>query len=429
MRSRAAKAAAMGGTVLAGVLALSAQPGRAAAAATPAPVAAGAVTGTATRTAAVRAVFVLRTVPAIRGVRLSFDGRTVETGRDGEVSVATISGSHRIAIRPPRTHPAGTIVRFSRWLDGLALARRTITLSPGTNLDQAGFVVSHPVAVRFTDPHGHVVPLSGVSRVTIASSLGRRFTFAPGSPPRALPVNRIVRDQDGLVPLIIRYSAREVVIDGSNVVYGGSQNFSVHRSGVWTIKVLLFPMRLEVHDALFGFGIGDAVRLTLPDGSHKIVKLGPGHAVTLASLPRATYQLVAEGPGFGLTSPSALSKPQVAELLLLSWIDILAAVVFAALFVVGLPMLGGRIVRRPGRLGVPAWRAGRPWRPSTAPPAASVAPPAADATEAATIEIPPVPAGGDTTGIAVEAGAAGDTTEIAAVTTGPARMPNARRTS
>ena len=57
-----------------------------------------------------------------------------------------------------------------------------------------------------------------------------------------------------------------------------------------------------------------------------------GHVCYLAGLPRATYQLVAKGPGFGLDSPATLSKPQVARLLLLSWIDIRAVLAFVGAF-------------------------------------------------------------------------------------------------
>ncbi len=311
------------------------------------------------------ASLLVRTVPPIPGARVSFDGRTFLAGPQGAMKIITVSGRHRIAILPPRSEPAGTTARFARWLDGLALISRKITLSPGTNHQQAGFVVSHPVAVRFTDPEGHHVPLSDVTRITVASSLGQRYTFPPASPPSSLPANRIVRNQAGLVPLATRYSVREVVIGGSNVVYGGSQNFFVHPSGTWTVRVLLFPLRVEVSDALFGFATGRAVRLTLPDGSSRIIPLGPGHAVTVTGLPRATYQLAAKGPGLGLSAQSALSKPQVAKVLLLSWLDVLAVLAFAVLFLIGLPVLGGRIVRRPHGMRLPTWHVGRVQRHPT----------------------------------------------------------------
>ena len=305
------------------------------------------------------ATLLIHTVPRIKGVRVILDGRAYQTDAHGFVAIPTTSGGHRIHIIRPRMHPAGTTVRFSRWLDGIALSDRSINISPGTNVEQAGFEVSHPIAVQFADSKGQPVALGNVTRLTIDSSLGERFTFSPAHPPQSLAANRIVRDPNGLVPLPIRYSVRDVIIDGANVVYGGSQNFYVHKSRTWRVEILLFPLQVKVQDALFGFPIGSAVRLTLPDGSTKLVRLGPGHSVTLAGLPRATYQLVAEGPGFGLASPSTLSKPQVARILLLSWVDIVAVLAFAVLFLVGLPILGGRIVRRQGGIRLPVWHVGR----------------------------------------------------------------------
>src|SRR6266851_2629323 len=244
-----------------------------------------------------------------------------------------------------RCHRAGTAVRFSRWLDGIALASRPIYLHQGLNDEQAGFQVSHPISVRFSNGAGRPVPLSAVKRITMANSLGQRYTFAPDRPPDMLSANRIVRDRFGLYALPIRYSVRDVMFGGANVVYGGSQSFFVREHRTWTVRLLLFPMRIEVRDALFGFGVGSAVRVRLVGGSSRTVRLGSGHAVTLSGMPRATYDLVATGPGIGLSSPATLTKPLVARLLLLSWVDFAAVGGFALLFVVGLPLVGGRIKR------------------------------------------------------------------------------------
>ena len=197
----------------------------------------------------------------------------------------------------------------------------------------------------------------------MASSLGQRFTFEPGQPPRRLAANRVVRDQFGLHALPIRYSVRNVIFSGANVVYGGSQSFFVGRHRVWTVRLLLFPMHIEVHDALFGFGVGSAIRIRLGGGSSRIIKLGPGHSVTLNGMPRATYELVAKGPGFGLSSPATLTKPLSARLLLLSWIDIAAVAAFALLFLIGLPVVGGRIRRRKDGARLPGWHVGHPEEP------------------------------------------------------------------
>src|SRR5258708_40284379 len=125
-------------------------------------------------------------------------------------------------------------------------------------------------------------------------------------------------------------------------------------------------MHREVRDALFGFAVGTAVRIRTPGGTTRLVELRAGHSVTLTDMPRATYELVAEGPGFGLSSPATLTKPLVARLLLLSWTDITAVAAFAVLFLVGLPLVGGRIVRRKDGRRLPGWHSGRPQDPPSA---------------------------------------------------------------
>jgi hypothetical protein len=307
------------------------------------------------------ATLTIRTVPVVPGARVTVDGVTYVTGSGGAVTIGTSPGPHRIEIKPPSARVAGTGVRFSRWLDGIALADRVLVLHPGDNRVEVGFELSYPIRVRFATKDGRPVPMSTISSVTIANSLGGRFTFAPSDPPALLVANRILRIQSGLYLQPIRYSVRTVLFGGSNVVYAGSQNFYVHSNQVWTVKILLFPMRLEVRDALFGFGIGTAVLIRRSDVASRLVPLRTGHAVTVPNMPRATYELVAKGPGFGLSAPATLTKPLVARLLLLSWIDIVAVGTFIVLFVAGLPLLGGRLIRGKGRrIGLLAWHAGDP---------------------------------------------------------------------
>jgi hypothetical protein len=305
------------------------------------------------------ATLIVQTVPAITGVAVSLDGVAYRTGRGGSVAIPTVSGPHRIKILRPVSVSATSRIRFARWLDGIALTDREITIGAGTHTEQAGFVVSRPIAFRFTDKAGNPVPLSEVDQVALTNGVGQRFAFPPARPPGMFAVGRIVRNTSGLHTLPIRYSVRTVLIDGSDVVFGGSQSFFVGRSQLpWTVKVLVFPLQVKVRDALFKFPIGDEVRLTLPNGSRRIIRLGPGHDEMVAGLPRGSYGLVSIGPGFGLSAPAALSGPQADTLLMLSWIDLLVIAVFAALFLVGLPLAGGRIARLPGRGRRLTWQTG-----------------------------------------------------------------------
>jgi hypothetical protein len=307
----------------------------------------------------VAATLILQTVPAITGVAVSLDGATYQTGRGGSVAIPTTSGPHRIKILHPVSVSPTSKIRFARWLDGIALTDREITIGAGTHTEQAGFVVSRPIAFRFTDKDGNPVPASEVGQVALTNGVGQRFAFPPARPPGMFAVERIVRNPSGLHTLPIRYSVRSVLIDDSDVVFGGSQSFFVSRNRLpWTVKVLVFPLQVKVRDALFKFPIGDTVRLTLPNGSRRIIRLGPGHGATMAGLPRGSYELVSTGPGLGLSAPVSLSGPQADTLLMLSWIDLLVIAAFAVLFLVGLPLAGGRIARLPGRGRRLTWQAG-----------------------------------------------------------------------
>jgi hypothetical protein len=312
-----------------------------------------------TGSAAGSAILSITTVPVVPAARISLDGVTHLTDAAGALTLSTSPGPHLIQVAPPGSLPAGTGMRFNRWLDGLALTRRAISLHPGLNLEEAGFQVSHPIRVRFASQGGQPVPLSAITKITMASSVGERFTFAPGSPPALLAANRIVRDHFGLHVLPIRYSVRDVYYNGANVVYGGSQSFYVHPHRTWVVKLLLFSMHIAVRDAFFHFPIGTAVRIRMSNGNSSVVRLGSGYAVTLPDMPRATYELVAQGPGFGLSSPATLTRPLKAKLLLLSWVDIAAVGTFAVLFLIGLPVLGGRVVWHKDRARRLTWHAGR----------------------------------------------------------------------
>ena len=165
MPRRAARAAASLGALVAGLVA-----GLGPGLVSTAP--AGAATATQAAAAGSGATLVLRTVPAIRGVRVVLDGTVHTTNAHGRVSIGTSPGPHHVHILPPRAGSAGPRVRFARWEDGIAFARRTTTLSPGTNRTEAGFTVSRPIAVRFTDEHCRPVLMGDVSQVTLTNSVG-----------------------------------------------------------------------------------------------------------------------------------------------------------------------------------------------------------------------------------------------------------------
>ncbi len=297
--------------------------------------------------AAAGATLRLGTVPHLANVRLTLDGRTYRTDSSGSVVVGTFAGLHRINLQPPSSLPGGRTARLVGWLGKREIASE-ITLPPGGTVVQVAFTVSRPVSVIVTDHAGLQVPRGEVTRVTISSSLGLQYTLGPGSTTVMLPMNGIVHPPRGFVSVPVRYSARSVLVQGSDVVHRGSQTFDADSSGTWVIKALIFPLQIQVRDALFGFPVGHSVVLAPRVGAKRTIPLGPGHDVRVASISRGTYDLTAHGPGFGLTSVTMLSRPQDARVLLFSWADVAVVVALALAFLVGLPLLGGRLVRRPG---------------------------------------------------------------------------------
>ena len=163
-----------------------------------------------------------------------------------------------------------------------------------------------------------------------------------------LPLNGVVHPQSGYVSVPVRYSVRSVLVQGGEVVHRGSQTFAANAPGDWVIGTLVFPLRIEVRDALFGFPIGRSVVLAPRFGAKSTLKLGAGHDIRVQGLARGVYDVTAHGPGFGLTSVTTLSRPQGTKVLLLSWVDIGVVAAFAALFLVGFPLLSGRLTRGRG---------------------------------------------------------------------------------
>lgn len=298
--------------------------------------------------AAPAATLRFQTVPRLADVGLNLDGRTYRTDPSGSITIGTYVGLHRVGVLPP-SMPGGMTARPDGWLGEHGIPQE-ISLTRGMNVEHVSFIVSRPVSVVVTDQAGRLVPAGQVTRVTLSNSLGQRFTMGPDSPRLLLPINGIVHPRPGYVSVPVRYSVLSVLVDGGDVVHRGSQTFRPQTSGTLVIKALIFPLRIRVRDALFGFPIGRAVVLAPHSGTARTLTLGPGHAVRVASLPRGGYDLTARGPGFGLTSVTTVSRPQDAKVLLFSWVDVGTIAAFAALFLVGLPLLSGRLAHRPGRL-------------------------------------------------------------------------------
>jgi hypothetical protein len=270
----------------------------------------------------------VQTVPPVSGLKFIHHGRTVRADNLGRIEINTTSSDIRRELKVVNTRvSSGVEARLDRWY-------------PGRNIVAIAFY--HRVSPTFVDLQGNQVDPATVDAATVKGIHGKEYTFRQGQP-RWLQVSRVVaRRNQRLRSKSLRYTVENVRIKGANVVNAGQQRFRPAETPRFPVQVLLYAARFKTRDAFFGFPIGSAVRLKFPNGREERHKLAENGNLLLRSLPRSDYEVTVDGPGFSFSRPVSLSRNQVVELEVLSYLDIgLALFVFAA-FMVGLPL-----IRRP----------------------------------------------------------------------------------
>lgn len=279
----------------------------------------------------------VRLVPPIAGVRVLYGGTTFRTDGRGRVQLPAPSADHvqGVARVPRQLVSAGLRVEQSRWYPGLELA-----------LD-----VYRRVSFTFTDRNGAPIDVATISTLTLRNTVGGVYRYRDGAlgADHWLHAERVTTVQAGALVRPIEYSVQVVTVDGANVVNRSQQRFDPNEVQDLSIWLLFFPAKFRVRDALFGFPIGSSLRLTYPDGRELVVPLERGRA-SIASLPRGEYSVSVDGPGLALSVPLALSRPQDAEIMFLSYFDLAAAALAIVGFLVGLPLTARTVRRRRARL-------------------------------------------------------------------------------
>jgi hypothetical protein len=290
---------------------------------------------------------VVQVVPPMAGVAFALDGRAFTSNARGQASITGPGGgSHRLSVRVPPPRP-GLRYRFARWLGGHGgdefSASRTVTLGGLVTRLVAGFDSACLVGWTFTDERKESIPSDRVQSVTLKDDGGVRYRL-PGSGSHWLPATRVVRENTGTVgarPVV--YSVESVLVDGANAVFRSQQRFRPAPNANWAISLRFYEMQIAVHDALFGYPAGSAVRLRSPDGGVRRLDLDDRSRARSGRLTRGDYQLKVQGPGISWWVPVSLSRSQEVRLVFVTWLDLAVAAVALLAVVVGLPLLGGRL--------------------------------------------------------------------------------------
>ena len=180
------------------------------------------------------------------------------------------------------------------------------------------------------------------------------------------------------------------------VVNRGQQKLRPQGDGSLAVQLLFYSAHFSAQDALFKTRIGSGINLQHPDGVWESYPFDANGEVTVDKLPRGDYVVTVDAPGRSFARPVSVSRDQVVDLEVLSYLDIalvMGGVTFLAmsLLLIGRPHMIGAVRRRlPGRTWGTALHAGsrrlaggiqknrRADRPSTRRPPVGPSPTAAE---------------------------------------------------
>jgi hypothetical protein len=290
----------------------------------------------------------VRTVPAVAGLTLTFEGRSYVTDATGRARIPRARGTASIALLPriavhSRQLDAHTIVRFARWF--------TVGTESVAALD-----TFRRVGWQFVDAGGAPVPIDRVERVVLRSTTGEVHVWRAGlGRPRWLYSRRVSLIRGRPVLKNVTYAVERITVLGSDVVNAGQQQFLPERQLRVRFKLAFFTLTVRGEDALFGSALDARARLRLPDGSVRNLQLVHGRAV-VASLPRGSYRVTLSGGLYGLAQPLVLSRSQVTVVPVVTYLDLLAVgggllVLAIGLVLAGRPYLARRAAARIARRG------------------------------------------------------------------------------
>ena len=296
----------------------------------------------------------VRVEPALPGVHFTVNGLPGVTGAGGEATLVDpgyATASDNFILTQKNVLPLYQVTVDRVISDPQhGLFSRTLLV---------GLDVYQPISFQLLTPQRTPYPISRVSSIVLASSLGNTTVLTHKELQGAvvLPVSRPNHNSTGLTPRLVAYDVESVNIRGSNVVNSGQWRFSTNKEVLnWKIPILLYNLTVQGNDLLAGAPAGKSVQITFPNQSVETVALNAQHRVTVPNLPRGTYKVKVKGGLYPLASTVRLSKSQVATEIVITDGD--GAELFAILLVVAAVLIGagiiGRRLRRRATSRVPA---------------------------------------------------------------------------
>ena len=296
----------------------------------------------------------IQTVPPLAGVTFLMDGRQFVSGEDGLAKISIFkTGKYRLDVLVNQYNNPIQRIEFGRWEEESYQPFRDIHV-PVNGTIQAGVNVFQQVGLTFVDLEGYPVDPKRVTGISIKSAQGDIFNYKDEQV-KWVPASRVARRQSGLEETKLLYSVISVTVDGSNVVNQAQQRFFTSPNETWTISLLLYSVQVSAKDALFGSPVGKAVKLRFPDGQVEIYPMDKAGMVKIPSLARGIYQVeITNAGGLKASTPVALSRNQVVEESVITYLDLAVVGGFGLLIALSLIFFGRPwlLISRKRRLNV-----------------------------------------------------------------------------
>jgi hypothetical protein len=278
----------------------------------------------------------IRTVPAIPHALFTLDGKDYRADSQGLLVIRArnldnLSGR----LHPRLVHGGPTVLyRFRVWrghVDGPP-GRRRGDLYPTKRLS-ATYDVYYRIRFSFADATGRRPP-DRVEQVVLRASTGVVDRFDPTAAPvqaRWIWGRRVITNANSLLVKTVYWNVEDVTVDGSNVVNESQQKLIPSRvvASVFPIRLIYHGALIRSRDALFGMSAGSKVQVRFPNGVVHTYPLAHGR-LSLPALPRGHYDVKPVGFGISFWSPVELSRNQVIDLKLISYLDLAVIAILLA---------------------------------------------------------------------------------------------------
>ena len=293
----------------------------------------------------------VRTVPALPGLRLAFDGTVRRTDAAGRVTFTEEHNfrPHQLGLLDTKVNSPDRQLKFVRWAgqrDPLQAFRPTVTGLPMrmSYTVTAAFAVQYRVSIGLIDGHGAWVPPGRVSDITLRSGVGSAVRVQPGA---TFWLDAVVPSyRNSAIALVDEvYSLTSVMVGGTNTVDAGRQRFQPAHKTRPVFRTKFYDLGITAHDLMFSGRTGTAALVTYPDGTqHRVEFDANGHA-RLLNLPRGSYRITLDGGGTTVPSQLVLSRNAEVDLPVLTHRDYGVGVLAIAGLGAGLLLVGrGRLL-------------------------------------------------------------------------------------